>query len=280
MTDTAAHSAKTHSAKTKGAGTPGTHTLGTKADEEALFARLAPEWAQPGRGAWRVLRSMNEARVGFLLEAAAPLLAGRAGARAALDLGCGGGLASLPLAEAGFAVRAVDPALPEALPRHPRLAFARAGLEAESKRRARYDLIAALEVIEHMEDAAGFTAALARLLKPGGRLVVSTLNRTPASWAGGIFLPERVLGLVPTGTHKWRDFVAPEELQRWGQAAGLEEVARAGLWPAPWGGWRLSKSRWDCNYIAAFAKTGRGAKASGGGKNRKGGAGKRRGQGR
>jgi 2-polyprenyl-6-hydroxyphenyl methylase/3-demethylubiquinone-9 3-methyltransferase len=118
-----------------------------------------------------------------------------------------------------------------------------------------YDLVTALEVVEHVADQSGFIAACARTVRPGGLLLVSTLNRTARSFALGIVAAERVLRWVPAGTHDWKKFVKPAELARACREAGLEVADTTGLVFDPFAGeFRLSARDLSVNYFLAAHK--------------------------
>jgi len=199
------------------------------------FGQLGGEWWRPG-GGFAALHALNPLRVGFVRRAVAaaglPSGAGAplAGLRA-LDVGCGGGLLSEPLARLGGHVLGLD-AAPESV------AAARAHLsshspdlrerleyrvataeelqreEAASGTGGGFDLVVCSEVLEHVGSPWAFCRTLGALLRPGGVLVVSTMSRTPRAYLEAILGAEHLLGVVPRGTHNWGKFVNPEELCR------------------------------------------------------------------
>ena len=151
-----------------------------------------------------------------------------------VDVGCGGGLLSESLAARGADVLGID-ASEEAL------AAARAHLEASGldveyrattaealaeTRPGRFDVVTCMELIEHVPDGAALVAACARLARPGGTVVFSTISRTPKAYALAIVAAEYVLGMLPKGTHDYARFVRPSELARWGRAAHLRLARR------------------------------------------------------
>jgi 2-polyprenyl-6-hydroxyphenyl methylase / 3-demethylubiquinone-9 3-methyltransferase len=221
--------------------------------EVARFDALAARWWDPS-GPMRPLHRMNALRVGWI---DARLRARFGGGTRLLDVGCGAGLAAEALARRNHTVVGID-AAGEAL------AAARAhaegkGLSVVYREAAAEDLlaegvrfpaIAALEVIEHVADPASFVATLAKLLKPGGLLFVSTINRTPRAFLTAKLGAEYVLRLLPAGTHDFSRFVTPAELSSHFRAAGLRLSDISGMAPDPLrGGWRATRDV-AVNYIA------------------------------
>ncbi len=221
------------------------------AAEVARFDALAARWWDP-RGPMRPLHQMNPLRVGWIDQ--------RIGRRQwLLDIGCGAGLAAEALARRGHDVLGLDAAqeaiaVARAHAAGQGLTLAYRGIAAEAllAEGARFQVVTALEVIEHVADPAAFLRTLAALLEPGGRLFVSTLNRTRRSYATAILGAERVLRLLPVGTHEWRRFVTPVELDGLLRAAGLRLADVAGMVPDLKGGWRTSRDT-NVNYIAEAA---------------------------
>ncbi len=198
--------------------------------ELGKFDRLAARWWDPN-GESRPLHDLNPTRLAYV-ESFRPL----AGA-AVLDVGCGGGLLSEAMARAGADVTAIDLA-PELL-EVARLHMLESGLEVDyqlasaeqlaERRPAAFDVVTCMEMLEHVPDPAAVIAACATLLKPGGRLVLSTLNRTPQAFALAIVGAEYLLRLLPRGTHSYASFIKPSELAGWLRAAGLQPVDVSGL---------------------------------------------------
>lgn len=206
--------------------------------EAAHFGALAADWWDPN-GSSAMLHRMNPARLRYIRaridghwhgdgNATRPLKG-----RRAIDVGCGAGLLTEPLARLGATTTGID-AAPENIDAarahaatHGLSIDYRAG-SVEALAGERFDLVTSMEVIEHVADPAGFVAALAGMLAPGGLMILSTPNRTPLSRLAMITVGEG-LGLVPKGTHDWRRFLTPDELAGHIEDAGLKVVDRKGL---------------------------------------------------
>lgn len=211
------------------------------ADEIAKFSALAKDWWDPD-GPLKGLHKMQPARLQFIRNRALGHFVRDPNARApfkgltGLDFGCGGGLITEPLARMGFTMTGADGsgeaiAVAQTHAAAGGLAITyrettEAVLAAEG---ARFDLITALELVEHVEDRRGFLTTLSHLLKPGGLLILSTLNRTPQSFALGIVAAEHILRWAPVGAHDHAKFVTPDELRADVVAAGLEPQGPFGL---------------------------------------------------
>jgi 2-polyprenyl-6-hydroxyphenyl methylase/3-demethylubiquinone-9 3-methyltransferase len=178
-----------------------------------------------------------------------------------LDIGCGGGLLCEPLARQGATVTGIDlvPANLVAARHHARaagleVAYRDVAAEQLAAEGARFDLVCAMEVVEHVADVRAFLATCATLVRPGGALVLATLNRTLRSFALGIVAAEYILGWLPRGTHQWERFITPDELARHLAAAGLAPPRFAGMsYDLLRDAWSLTSDT-DVNYLAAAAR--------------------------
>lgn len=198
--------------------------------EIARFDALAARWWDP-RGESRPLHDLNPVRAAYI--AARTDLRG---ARVA-DVGCGGGLLSEALARAGARVTGID--LGEKVIGIARLHLHESNLDVDYRvqssaelaaiQPASFDAVCCMELIEHVPDPAALVRDLAAMLKPGGRLFMSTINRTPAAFGAAIVGAEYVLKLLPRGTHHYAQFLKPSELARLLRHAGLELEDVSGL---------------------------------------------------
>ncbi len=240
-------------------------------EELARFSKLGDSWWDAD-GPQRALHKLNPARVLYLRNlfcghfpdgrkprdrnSAKPL----AGLRI-VDLGCGGGLLSEPLAALGASVSGIDPSEENiaAARRHAAIAgleidYRPLTVEALAESGETFDIVLAMEVLEHVADVKGFLSAAAALVRPGGLFVGATLNRTLKSYALAIVGAEYVLRWVEPGTHDWTKFLRPGEMLAPLQAAGLREIDRAGLVYHPLAdAWRLSGDI-DVNYMIALER--------------------------
>ena len=219
------------------------------------FDELAQRWWDPA-GPQKALHALNPARLGYVA-CRAPLAEA-----AVLDVGCGAGLLSEAMAQAGARVTGID--LAPNLLKVARLHGLETSIKVDyreiavetlaAEQPASYDAVTCMEMLEHVPDPAAIIDACAHLLKPGGRLFVSTLNRTPAAFALAIVGAEYVARLLPKGTHQYRDFIKPAELARWLRSAGLELEDVSGLMYEPWRNSARIVSRTDINYLACALK--------------------------
>ncbi len=206
------------------------------AAEVARFDALAAEWWDRS-GPMQALHAMNPLRVGWIdARIRARVGAQGGGPVRLLDIGCGAGLAAEALARLGYDVLGLDAAADAvaAAARHAAgqglpLAYRVGTAEDLAAEGARFPVVTALEVIEHVADPAAFLRLLAQLIEPGGLLFVSTLNRTLRSLAVAKLGAEYVLRMLPVGTHDWQRFITPAELGGYGKAAGLPVADIGGM---------------------------------------------------
>ncbi|MEL6481704.1 MAG: bifunctional 2-polyprenyl-6-hydroxyphenol methylase/3-demethylubiquinol 3-O-methyltransferase UbiG [Pseudomonadota bacterium] len=244
-------------------------TSGVDPAEVAKFEAMAAEWWDPD-GKFRPLHMMQPCRLGYAVEAIAAAHGRDPRAKrpfeglSLLDIGCGGGLLSEPMARLGATVTGVDPAernIPVA-----RLHAQQSGLEIDY-RAARaedlleegssFDVILNMEVVEHVPDPAAYIATCAGLLAPGGVMVTSTISRSLKALALAKIGAEYVLRWLPVGTHDWQKFIMPEELTEMLTKAGLEPRDASGFVfnPITWE-WRVSETDLSVNYVIAAQKPG------------------------
>ena len=221
------------------------------------FDDLAQRWWDPS-GPQKALHALNPPRLAYVAERL-PLRDA-----AVLDVGCGGGLLSEALARAGAQVTAIDLA-PE-LVKVARLHGLESGVKVDyqvkavevlaEERPGSFDAVTCMEMLEHVPDPGAIIAACAQLLRPGGRLFLSTLNRTPAAFALAIVGAEYVARLLPRGTHHYDGFIKPSELAAWLRAAGLQLEDVSGLFYDPLRQRARLSTRTDVNYLACAARPG------------------------
>ncbi|HLT44489.1 MAG TPA: bifunctional 2-polyprenyl-6-hydroxyphenol methylase/3-demethylubiquinol 3-O-methyltransferase UbiG [Luteimonas sp.] len=234
---------------------PGHAGANFRQEELDRFAALANRWWDPD-GPQKPLHALNPARLRYVTDRVR-----LAGARV-LDVGCGGGLLSEAMAEAGAEVVGIDLA-PE-LVSVARLHALESGVRVDyrvqpveslaAQQPGGFDAVTCMEMLEHVPDPAAILDACARALRPGGRLFVSTLNRTPAAFALAIVGAEYIARLLPKGTHRYRDFIRPSELAGWLRNAGLQLEDVSGLMYEPWRNSARLIPRADVNYLACARK--------------------------
>jgi 2-polyprenyl-6-hydroxyphenyl methylase/3-demethylubiquinone-9 3-methyltransferase len=223
--------------------------------ELAKFAGLAQSWWDP-KGPSRPLHDLNPLRLQYVERAVALR------DKPVLDVGCGGGILSESMARAGARVLGIDlsqavldvaelHALEGKVPVEYR---AIAAEELAQQRPAAFDLVTCMEMLEHVPDPAASVKALAALVKPGGDVIVSTINRNPLAFAVAIVGAEYVTRVLPRGTHEYLKFIRPSELARWGREAQLELRDLTGITYNPFTrSFRLSPNT-DVNYLAHFSR--------------------------
>ena len=208
----------------------GTESKNVDPAEIARFDAAASRWWDP-QGEMRPLHDLNPVRLEYVERA------GKLPGRKILDVGCGGGLLAEAMARKGALVTGLD--LADDLLQVARLHALEAGvavnyvLEAAETHAlvhaGEYDVVTCMEMLEHVPDPTAVIAALGQLVKPGGDVFVSTLNRTLKAYAMAVIGAEYVLRLLPTGTHTYEKFIRPSELRQWSRAAGLTVIDIAGL---------------------------------------------------
>lgn len=235
--------------------------------EVAKFEAMAAEWWDP-KGKFKPLHMLNPCRLSYItrqiatefnrdLQDALPFQGLRV-----LDIGCGGGLLAEPMARLGATVVGADAAernIPVA-----RVHAQQSGLEIDYRHTTaeamaadgeQFDVVLNMEVVEHVADPLAYLTACQQLLKPGGLMVCSTINRNPKSFAMAIIGAEYVMRWLPKGTHEWNKFITPDELFDLIRNAGLAPVDRKGFVfnPITWQ-WSLSDRDLSVNYVTASLK--------------------------
>lgn len=233
------------------------------AEEIEHFSALAEEWWNP-KGPMAPLHSMNPVRTQWVKKVLDQSQSALPNQPTLLDIGCGAGLASESFARLGFQTTGVDasekaieaaqshlslcPLPPSAAP----LSYRYGNAEQLVQEGQSYDVVSALELIEHVREPEEFLRLLARLTKPGGHVVISTMNRTLRSFLMAKLGAEYLLRMLPVGTHQWQKFIKPVELDRMATLAGLRLTHISGLSYYP-PRWQESRDL-SVNYIALFAR--------------------------
>ena len=235
--------------------TPSAASANADQAEVAKFDAGASHFWDP-HGEFRPLHLLNPVRMGFITE--------RAGLKdqRVLDVGCGGGLLAEALARAGARVSAID--LAPGMIEVARLHAAEAGLAidyriapAEALAAAEpggFDVVTCMEMLEHVPEPSAMVRTLGQLVRPGGAVFVSTLNRNLRSFLTAIVGGEYLTGLIPRGTHEYERLIRPAELARWARAAGLTLNAMAGIELNPLTSRVILSSDVGVNYLAYFTR--------------------------
>ena len=233
------------------------------------FARIANEWWDP-RGKFAPLHRLNPVRLGFIRDRAAahwqrdPLSGTPLHGLSVLDIGCGGGLICEPMARLGATVTGIDAAERNvtvarlhAAGQELAIDYRESTAEAMASGGAQFDIVLALEIVEHVSDVDLFLQSCGRLTRPGGLVFLSTLNRTAKAWALAIAGAEYALRWLPRGTHDWRKFLKPSEVVRGLRSAGVEPQEIAGVVYSPLSRtWSLNRNDLDVNYMLYGSKAG------------------------
>lgn len=245
-----------------------TRTATTLDDKEiAHFSAMAEEWWDP-HGKFAPLHRINPVRLDYIRHHALSHFNRDDSQIEALkgldlvDIGCGGGLVSVPMARMGADVTGIDGsekniqiAKTHAEKIQTDVHYQATTAEALAKEGKQFDIVLALEVIEHVADVPLFLQSLESLLKPGGLMVVTTLNRTVKSYAMAIIGAEYVLRWLPVGTHDWNKFLKPHEIVEPLQQKGLRLKEMRGMVLNPFNGsWNISKRDLDVNYLLVLEK--------------------------
>jgi 2-polyprenyl-6-hydroxyphenyl methylase/3-demethylubiquinone-9 3-methyltransferase len=221
-------------------------------EEIAKFERQASRWWDT-EGEFKPLHAINPLRLGYI-ESHGPL-----NGLQIVDVGCGGGILSEGMAARGATVTGID--LAEAALSVARLHLHESGLQVDYRcigaeqfalqRAGEFDVVTCMELLEHVPDPASTIRACAQLVKPGGRVFLSTLNRNPKAYLFAILGAEYLLRLLPRGTHDYARFIKPSELEAWVRAAGLRVTGLRGMQYHPLTGTYSLGGNLDVNYLAA-----------------------------
>ncbi|MCO6384226.1 bifunctional 2-polyprenyl-6-hydroxyphenol methylase/3-demethylubiquinol 3-O-methyltransferase UbiG [Oceanicola sp. 502str15] len=235
--------------------------------EVAKFEAMAAEWWD-AEGKFKPLHMMNPVRLDYICDQiAAEFDRDRAGPTPfaglrLLDIGCGGGLLSEPMARMGAEVVGADAAagnIPVAQVHAEQsgleIDYRHTTAEALAEAGEQFDVVLNMEVVEHVASPPDYLEACQRLLKPGGLMICSTINRNPKSFAVAIVGAEWIMRWLPKGTHDWGKFITPDELYEMLRKAGLDPVDRKGFVfnPIAWS-WSRSERDLSVNYVTASVK--------------------------
>ena len=235
--------------------------------EVAKFEAMAADWWDP-KGKFKPLHEMNPIRLEYIVQQICAEF-GRDPASIRpfeglrlLDIGCGGGLLSEPMARLGATVVGADAAagnIPVAEVHAKQsgldIDYRNTTAEALAEAAEQFDVVLNMEVIEHVANPSGYLTACQQLLKPGGLMLCSTLNRNPKSYMAAIIGAEVIMRWLPKGTHEWHKFITPDELFDLITGAGLTPVDRKGFVfnPLLWS-WSISDRDLSVNYVTASVK--------------------------
>ena len=239
---------------------PTTTGIVSNADPAELkkFGEIAHRWWDPQSEMFGPLHRINPLRLDWI-----DRVTGGLSGKRVLDVGCGGGILSESMAQMGAQVLGIDlstKALSVA-----KLHMLESGVKVDyrlvaaetlaQESPAAFDVVTCMEMLEHVPDPGAIVGACAKLARPGGMLVFSTLNRNPKSYLLAVLGAEYLLKLLPRGTHDWARFIRPSELARHARQAGAEPAGMTGLVYNPLSrSFRLAADDVDVNYLAAFAR--------------------------
>ena len=236
--------------------------------EVAKFEAMATEWWDTD-GKFKPLHMLNPTRLDYIVEQIAAEFARNLSIKnpfkdlRILDIGCGGGLLSEPMARLGATVVGADAAernIPVAQIHAEqsglKIDYRHTSAEAIVQTGETFDVILNMEVVEHVADPLGFLTACKDLLKPNGLMLCSTINRNPKSYLMAIIGAEHIMRWLPKGTHEWDKFITPDELFELIESAGLNPVDRKGFVfnPFKWS-WSISDKDLSVNYVTASIKS-------------------------
>jgi len=232
------------------------HSQNIDPSEIAKFEELANKWWDRN-SEFKPLHDINPLRVSFIDRI------GQLAGKKVLDVGCGGGILSESMAQRGADVSGID--MGEAPLKVAKLHGLESGVKVNYRRitveelaeqeAGSYDVVTCMEMLEHVPDPSSIVRACAKLTKPGGKLFFSTLNRNPKSYLFAIVGAEKILKLVPNGTHDFDKFIRPSELGNWIREAGLRSTELTGLVYNPLTKtYRLNPRDLDVNYMIATEK--------------------------
>jgi len=230
--------------------------------EVEQFSRIADEWWDEN-GKFKPLHRINPLRISYIQSQAKQHFGREMGGLSLVDIGCGGGLISEPMARTGAKVTGVDAsekniavATLHAQKSALDIRYLATSAEQLAASGEQFDIVLALEIIEHVADIDVFYDALVKLVKPGGLIILSTMNRTPKSYAMAIVGAEYILRWLPRGTHSWSKFIKPSEMSRALTTRGLAIRETQGMVFAPLE-WKftLDSKDLDVNYLMVATKT-------------------------
>lgn len=232
-------------------------------EEIARFDAMADQWWDP-KGKYKTALAFNNARLSFIFAQIEQHFAGQnlhANQINILDVGSGGGLISEPLAQKGYVVTGIDAsgvsvevAKRHALQTAASVTYQHCLADELDPAEKQFDVVINAEVVEHVPDQQALIEQCCRLVKPGGLLILATLNRTAKSWVIAILGAEYVMRYLPVGTHSWKKFVKPKELVDWTSQNSFSLTAQTGMSLNPFSGTWYTTNSLAVNYVLSFRK--------------------------